>query len=237
MTRYPELDFARGTGILLMLLYHLIFDLYFLGAGNLLSNPLVLATGRGAAVLLILVSGISLSISTRRWKGRPGAGGYYAKRIMRLAFVAALITLVTWIYPHEGFIFFGIIHFITLATLLGFWMADSRKALSIIALLSLPIWLVLQTQGTSDPLLSVLGWRTTLYTLDLFSLFPWMGVFALGMLAGDRYYAPAGRKFELMPLPGQAELEWMGKNSLAIYLAHQPVLFGILYLLTHLRPG
>jgi len=68
-------------------------------------------------------------------------------------------------------------------------------------------------------------------TEDYVPLFPWMGVLFLGIALGHllvrsdfRAIAPLAR------LP--RGLAWLGRHSLAVYLLHQPVLFGVLWLAT-----
>lgn len=233
--RFSELDVARGIGILLVVVYHIFFDLAYFGVGNWLANPVVWAAGRLAAVLLIGVAGVSLSVSMKKWRGRSGETRHHAKRVLLLAGVALLITFATWIYPHEGFIFFGIIHFIAIASIVGFLLGNSRMAIAMLVVLSLPAWFWLQTQYTNDIFLSILGGRTGIYTLDLYTFFPWIGLFCAGMLAGDSLYAKEGRRVKVRYLPSNPLLEWMGKNSLAIYLVHQLILIGLLMLLAGIR--
>jgi uncharacterized membrane protein len=73
-------------------------------------------------------------------------------------------------------------------------------------------------------------------TEDYVPVFPWIGVVLLGIYAGrfifmqnrpDRLsLAPSGKLagfFVRFPA-------WLGRHSLLIYLLHQPILLGILYL-------
>lgn len=228
--RFSELDLMRGIGILLVVVYHIFFDLTYFGMGNWIANPIIWAIGRLAAVLLIGIAGVSLSVSMKRWEGKKGETAHHIKRVLMLAAVAVLITLATWIYPHNGFIFFGIIHFLALASLVGFLLWRSRMAIALLVILSIPAWLWLQTQNTNDMFLSILGEKTGIYTLDLYAFFPWIGLFCAGMLIGNMVY---GKKERMMKFkaPNNFILEWMGQNSLAIYLLHQPAIIGLMMLL------
>ncbi len=225
--RFSELDLLRGIGILLVVVYHIFFDLTYFGFGNWIANPIIWAIGRLAAVLLIGIAGVSLSVSIKRWEGKRGETAHHAKRILFLTGVALLITLATWIYPHNGFIFFGIIHFLALASLVGFLLSRSRMAIALLVILSIPAWLSLQTQNTNDVFLSILGERTGIYTLDLYAFFPWIGLFCAGMLAGSMIYGKKERTIRFRP-PTSWILEFMGQNSLAIYLLHQPLIIGLM---------
>ena len=231
LPRFPELDLMRGIGILLVVIYHIFFDLAYFGLGNWLNNPVVWAIGRLAAVILIGIAGVSLSIAIRKWRGREGEFGHHAKRILFLLGVALLITLATWVYPHDGFIFFGIMHFLAFASIVGFLIGRSQMAVGVLLVLSLPVWFMLQTQYSNDFVLAVLGEKNGIYTLDLYTIFPWIGLFCAGMLIGEKIYGKKERKIRFKFAITNPILQWMGQNSLAIYLLHQPILIGLLMLL------
>ena len=71
-------------------------------------------------------------------------------------------------------------------------------------------------------------------TEDYVPLFPWTGVLLIGIAAGhwlmrERFgpLAPLGR------VP--AALRWLGRHSLVVYLVHQPLLIGLLWLALRMR--
>jgi uncharacterized membrane protein len=71
-------------------------------------------------------------------------------------------------------------------------------------------------------------------TEDYVPLLPWFGVVLVGLFIGQqllqaRRLAPA-RSWLAAGHIGRS-LEWAGRHSLAIYMIHQPLLLGILYLL------
>ena len=63
---------------------------------------------------------------------------------------------------------------------------------------------------------------------DYFSLFPWIFLY----LAGWFLYEPVMKKRQLPALLewGQPGLEWLGRHSLPVYLAHQPLLLAVMEL-------
>lgn len=69
-------------------------------------------------------------------------------------------------------------------------------------------------------------------TEDYVPLFPWLGVALIGIFIGRQlkklawFIASAN-----MQLNGLCDvLAWMGKRSLLIYMIHQPILMGLLWL-------
>jgi uncharacterized membrane protein len=68
-------------------------------------------------------------------------------------------------------------------------------------------------------------------TVDYFPMFPWFGIVLMGMAVGNVLYKDGKRQF---PFPDLSKyvparfMSWVGKHSLAIYLAHQPIIAGAL---------
>jgi uncharacterized membrane protein len=70
-------------------------------------------------------------------------------------------------------------------------------------------------------------------TEDYVPLLPWFGVLLIGMFAGRYFWRGAARSavldWQANGTVGRA-LIWAGRHSLAIYMVHQPLLIGVLYL-------
>jgi len=139
-----------------------------------------------------------------------------------------VISLATWIAFPAYWVYFGIIHFILLASLLGLPFVG-RGVLSLISgiLILLLYWSGLwQETGLYSLLKAPL--HLPRYTLDLVPLLPWFGVVLLGIA-----FAAFGlhrRIEEWLPEHRFPSLRWSGRHALAIYLLHQPLLYGAVYL-------
>ena len=108
--RYYEVDAVRGTALLLMVLYHILFCLYFFGIIRWF-DPQAVSGAAGAAVF-IFIAGLSLILAGRK----PART---VKRGLQLLFFALIITAVTGIIYPQGFVVFGILHLIGCGTILA----------------------------------------------------------------------------------------------------------------------
>ncbi|HEY0721605.1 MAG TPA: heparan-alpha-glucosaminide N-acetyltransferase [Gammaproteobacteria bacterium] len=226
--RIHHLDTLRGFAVTLMIAYHFCFDLDYYGLiDQEFNHDHFWLTARALIVtLFLLVMGASLQLAHRngiRWRA-------VARRFALLAGSAALVTLATWLLFPRSYVFFGILHFIALASLLGLLFLHRPKWALVgasAALLVGGFW--------SHPFFNATGWQWfglmthKPVTEDYVPLLPWFGVVLLGMVLG---MASGKISVGSLPLPKNGALAWAGRHSLIIYLLHQPLLMGLLFLVT-----
>jgi uncharacterized membrane protein len=243
-TRYWEIDTLRGVAIVMMVIYHLMWDLWYFRV----LPDVVLYAGfwkyfqRTNAVLFIGLVGVSLAVMTMRSAGpqgnRPLPFRPYLLRGLRIFGWGLVVSLVMWA-ARVGYVHFGVLH------LIGFSIIAAYPFLRL-RWINLALWAAFQIAGY--PLLPVrvdfpwLLWLgltpTAYYPNDYFPVIPWFGVVLLGLFLGNTFYTPQGRTLALpdiggwLPLRG---LQWLGRHSLTIYLLHQIVLFALLVLLGVIR--
>ncbi len=237
--RFPEIDILRGFAIILMVVYHLFFDLDYLGTFDFsLNSGILWIIGRAAAILFIFTAGVSLSLSYSKHiikTGEKKAFRKFFKRGWRIFNLGILITFATWIIVPEATIVFGILHFLGVAIIIGYFFLNSKKRSVPIALLVIAIGFLFREVNTSTNWFLWLGLHSSNFTtLDYFPIFPWFAVFLIGIIAGNRFYPEHRRSFsipyktnELLP----KFIGWMGEKSLVIYLVHQPIIISALYIL------
>ena len=233
-SRFPEIDVTRGIAILMMVLFHTLFDISFFGIA-----PVNVATGfwryfaMATASLFLAVVGVSLVVSHARSAAKLSGFALTQKYLRRGAGIFALgllVTAATWWYLHEGFVIFGILHLIGVSVMLSplffrFGRYNILIGLLIIAVGSSfhmihgPIWLL------------PLGIYPASFTsVDYTPLVPWFGVVLIGLGIGEFLYAGGVRRFRIPGLPGFVAdpLTFLGRHSLIIYLVHQPVIILLL---------
>ena len=228
--RYAFIDAVRGFAILLMITYHFSFDLNYHGwiHQDFNNQPFWLVARTCIVSLFLLLVGVSLVLN----KQRPSSNSFW-KRQAKLLVACVAVTLGSYMMFPDSFIFFGILHFILLASLAGRWC--SRFDFSNLAASLLVLLLGLSYSNTifNSPPLQWIGFMTHKpYTEDYVPFFPWFGVVLFGIFLGKRLVANRAPLWLTDYQPGRfaQPLTLAGRHSLAIYLLHQPILLGILYL-------
>lgn len=236
------MDELRGLAVVLMVIYHAFYTMgYLFGfrAGlDFISffepaEPFV-------AMIFILISGIASNLSRSN-----------IKRGAKLLLVAAAVTLVTTLVTPQGAIYFGILHFLSIAMIL-FGLARPlldkiplalglfvTAALYLLAygipqgMLGIPGFLSFSLPPVlySTDFLFPLGLRSIhFFSADYFPLLPHIFLFFFGTFLGR--LAAAG-KFPKWSYKKRAPaLSFVGRHALIIYILHQPVIYGVFLLVT-----
>lgn len=236
--RIDAIDIARGTALLAMAIYHFAWDLEFFGY----VPPGMTAVGgwklfaRCIASSFLFLVGVSLYLGHARGIRWPG----FWRRLAMVAGAAMAITVVTWIAVPGGFIFFGILHEIAVASLLGLLFLRLPAAVTLIvaaAVIAAPHYL--RSPFFDDPW----WWWTGLSenrprSNDFVPVFPWFGAVLIGIAAAklaDRSGLFA--RLAAMRAPRWSwPLSFGGRHSLAFYLIHQPVLIAGVWLFAQAFP-
>jgi uncharacterized membrane protein len=230
-TRIPAIDLARGAALVGMAFYHLSWDLaYFrIIPGAFPVDPPMRVFSHVVAGAFLLLVGISLALAHSAAVNWPG----FFRRLAIVGAAAALVTLATHEFASDEAIYFGILHCIVVASVLALCLVKAPPWNALVAAslaFAAPLFFV---SGWFDPPILVwLGLSTwTPKTLDWRPLFPWSGFVLLGVglvrLVPQSLASLRLAIWRPVAAPWRA-LTWAGRHSLAIYLAHQPILFGVL---------
>ncbi|MBI2465215.1 DUF1624 domain-containing protein [Candidatus Shapirobacteria bacterium] len=238
--RYWQIDALRGVAIAGMVIYHFLVDLemIFQVPIGVYKFPVVILA-RITAILFIALAGISASVKFERIRsvGSRAVWLSYGKRALEILFWAGIVSAVTYImFPGETVVM-GILHFLGLSTLLIVPLLYIKNNLwiGIMALVTFVLAIFIPNIVATHYWLIPLGIvPKTFGSLDYFPLIPWFGVMLLGVIIGKSL----SKKLELNvgAVSGMCKLLTMiGQKSLLVYLVHQPILWGVMTLITILR--
>lgn len=223
--RLPIIDAARGVAIVAMVIYHFGWNLSFLELipVDLRDFPLWIWFGHAIAASFLALVGVGLVLAHGQGFGRER----FLRRLAFVAGAAALVTAGTYLVFPDRFIFFGILHHIALASVLALpFLRLPWFAVAIAATLVFALPIAFKAEAFSSPWLIWLGLGTRLpSTNDFVPVFPWFACVLMG-IAMAKLWRPVASEAPDAPQRPMRALIWMGRNSLPIYLIHQPVLYG-----------
>lgn len=233
-SRIWELDALRGVCILCVIVVHFLFDLSFFGGLDLtLPAWYVFLQEYGGAIFVVL-SGVCVTLGSKS-----------VRRGLIVFACGMLITAVTYGMYRLGMsgmdvvVKFGVLHLLGVCMLV--YPAFKKLPPATLTVLGLVIAItgyairgIIVPQHWLFPLgLTYEGFTSS----DYFPLFPQLGYFLIGAAIGKTAYREK-RTF----LPGAFQQTpvarffcWCGRQSLFIYLLHQPIVYGLLELVLLLR--
>ena len=230
--RFWEVDAARGVAIAMMVVYHLVYDLDNFGGYAIESTSgfwAYFADATASAFLLLV--GISLAISYSRASAGGRRRGLFGKYRLRIVAYGMALTIVFFVLE-MGVVAFGILHLIGVSIILAYPLLKFRLPNLILGLSLIAVGVYMRIEGLSSesPWLLPFGIvPENLVMPDYRPLLPWFGVVLLGLFAGNVLYGETRRPPVAKRAPVVARpLLPLGRNSLFIYLVHQPILIALL---------
>ena len=229
--RIWELDAIRGFCILCVIAIHIIFDLQYFWDLELSLPAIYQFIQANGAVIFILISGTCATLGSRSF--RRGA------IVFSCGLLITVVTLGMYFLGMAGrdiIIHFGILHLLGLSMMLYPLLKKlPTPLLAILGILFTVLGYVLLAHRFQVEYLFVFGIRSPHYAAgDYFPIFPYLGWFCIGIVLGRTAYR---NKRTLLPaVPENAALlrffRFCGRHSLIIYLAHQPIVYVLLMLLS-----
>ncbi len=222
-------DVSRGFAILLMFVYHFFYDLNYYGfiEENFNHDPFWLNFRTLIVTLFLTIVGMSLYLSSHQ--------GIRAKSVKRrlilLVAYSSLVSLGSWLMFPKQMIFFGILHFITLASIIGLMFVRLGLFNLFLGIFLIIFANVFSNEIFNHSFLNWIGLTTQLpNTVDYVPLLPWIGVVFIGIYLGQLITTHQSKlNVWKTTHPSTNLLALAGRNSLNIYMLHQPIFLGILY--------
>lgn len=220
--RIQTIDIIRGIDIILMILFNYSVTLDYFRIINMPPDFIYsFVFPRAIASVFIFISGAAAYVSFE--KNKENFGKKYYIRGVKLIFFAILITVFTYIFVPARTVYFGILHFFAAGSFLVPFFIKYNKLNLIAGLLIILAGFYLQLTEFNFPYLLWLGFTPeNFFTFDYFPLIPWLGVLLLGIYSG-RYVIGKTASLEFEGRLAAA-FKFLGKNSLFIYLIHQPLM-------------
>ena len=226
--REPALDALRGAAILAMVAYHFSFDLRFFGLTqwDFYRDPFWLNARTLILSSFLLIAGGSLALAQRSHVSPER----YWRHVARIATCALAVSAASYALFPESWIWFGVLHAIAVSLVLARPLVR-RPALALAIGAATIVAGNLYSNAVFDS--RALGWVGFMTakprTEDYVPLFPWTGVLLVGVAAGHALV-----RAKMRPVAFAARwprwIIWLGRHSLPIYMVHQPLLLGALFL-------
>lgn len=223
--RFEILDAWRSLAIILMLAYHFLYDLYIfdvLSANQMFSTPLNILE-RFICGSFILLAGASARFSRNNL--RHGLIVLAAGAVVEIGAAVAGQT-IRW----------GVLMLLGASMVLWHFLGKYLQKIPSVVLGGGSLVLFFVTRAWTEVTVVSVRWLYPLGFLfpgfrsaDYFPLLPWFFLFLIGAVLGGWCLDNRDSKLLAMPLP--KALTWPGRHSLIIYVLHQPVLYGISYLI------
>ena len=232
--RIWELDALRGVCILCVIVVHFLFDLSFFGGLDLTLPAWYIFIQEYGGAIFVVLSGVCVTLGSKS-----------VRRGLIVFACGMLITAVTYGMYRLGMsgadvvVKFGVLHLLGVCMLV--YPAFKKLPPATLTVLGLVIAItgyairgIIVPQRWLFPLgLTYEGFTSSHY----FPLFPQLGYFLIGAAIGKTAY-----REKRTLLPGSFQKTgiarffcWCGRQSLFIYLLHQPIVYGLLELVLLLR--
>lgn len=230
--RFWEVDFFKGVGIVMVMVYHFVFDLNFFSVVR--TNPLVgfwWWFGRFSASVFLVAVGMNLVFSFEKhhshWRS--------VRRGLKILGWGLVISVVTWFFLGDLFVRFGVLHFIGSVVLLSpLFLGLNDFLIGFLSLTVLFLFVLFTSVRVSSEWFLPLGLVPARFvSVDFYPLIPWLSLPLLGVLIARGFYL-SGLRDEFLPDLSSnffvRSVGFLGKRSLFLYLVHQPLFLLFFYL-------
>ena len=232
------LDSLRGWTVINMILFHALWDFYYLSdvKSGWLYGKTAFLWQQTICCTFIVLSGFCSAM-----------GRQTLRRGLTVFLLGAGVTAVTVISMPNAAIWFGVLTMIGSGMILTGWAKPFLLKIPAKAGLCICLLLFVFTRGVNQGYIGILFWEwlelpgwlyrdyvTTyfgfpfrgFYSSDYFSLIPWLFLFWCGFYA----YGIWGQKVLAVKWQGISVLNVIGRHALVIYVLHQPVVYGLMVL-------
>lgn len=234
----------RGLTVVAMIIFHTLFQLTVIFQQQLIISrwfwvisPILIS---GSFLLLV---GLSLHIAHKR--GKYNTPLQILKRSGSLFCLGMTITVITLLAQQHLYVYFGILHCISLTTLISYYTLAWSKYTHLLAgiiIISIGMaqqFLLLPPCNTVWTFFIWPSHSPLLRHLDYYPIIPAIGFVLIGIFVGKIGYKDGQRTFKL-PISQHLltytfPIRWLGRHALLIYCIHTPIIFIAIYITRYLQ--
>ena len=229
------LDITRGICVLAMVAYHFCWDLGYFGFIDLqlITQGFGLLIAQLIGLSFITIAGISSLLLSQSDSFKQK----YLKRFFKLVFFSAVISIATLMLDRNSFIFFGILHFLSVCSLTSLILIYIKSSFHLLLIFLCAA--IVSISGITFNLPFMLSWlgfnKEIPTTNDFYPLFPWITFYFFGFWLGKIIYKKLSQENDGFSKPiNEINIlfkffEYMGQKALVIYILHQPILFSLFF--------
>lgn len=218
VVRYNLLDNYRGLAVILMVIFHLCWNLKDFGFVHFDAYSDFWVNFR-ALIVFMFASAVGWSSYLAVLNHQPIAR--FLKNQCKVAFAASLITVGTYLALPDQWVFFGILHFIFLAGFIVRPISAHPCTSCLLGLSLIAISFLFNISSISTHKWFIQAFSVPSTTLDFVNPILWLGVVLIGPIFGymnlHKMHIPQSQLTKLF--------SFLGKHALLAYLSHQLILY------------
>lgn len=242
--RHDSLDMLRGTAVAWMTVFHFSFDLNHFGFTHqdFYRDPVWTVQRTCILSLFLFCAGFGQALAVRSGQ----SWGRFWRRWLQIALCALAVSVGSSLMFPGSWIYFGVLHGMAVMLIVCRATAAWGAWLWLAGLCAVALGIFAPDLHTAWSLPAALDTRTLNWlglishkpiTEDYVPVLPWLGVMWWGMAAG--LWVQSRGWLARLPLDGSTRpgsaLAWVGRWSLSWYMLHQPLLIGMLTVVSMLR--
>jgi uncharacterized membrane protein len=228
--RIVAIDVLRGVAIVAMIVYHFSFDLRMFGItqSDFEHDWRWIAARSAILGTFLLVAGVSLLLADRAGTTRAD----FWRRVGMIVGCALIVSGASYVMFPRTFIWFGVLHAIAVSLVLAQPLVRRPRVALVVGIAVVAAGLAFSHPAFDNRYLGWIGFMTERPpTEDYVPLFPWSGLVLIGIALADLLDRRAFAALAPLARAPRA-LVWLGRHSLLVYMVHQPILIGALWLAT-----
>ena len=238
--RYAVPDIIRGIAVIAMIIYHALWDIVYIFGVDItwFKSDAGFVFQQSILYTFVLVSGFCIRLGKKTFK-----------RSLIVLAGSMIITVVTAIAMPDSIIINGVLSFLGFAMLVTTPLEKVLKKVTCSVGIAVSLLLFVLTYNVQNGFIGIgekvlINMPDFLYLNDITAFFgfphnafrsadyvpflPWIFLFLIGYFTFGIFEKK--NKLQLLSAASCRPLEFVGRHSFEIYMVHQPIIYGLLFL-------